>query len=346
MNISPEIRHFLNTPIRIGGRSAPGRLLIAPMAGYTHVAFRELMAHFGGYGLLFTEMCSAKAVPHENPKHSLVFRWRREELPNLVCQLFGADASIMAEAARRVAAEGFFGVDINFGCSVAAVCKRGAGAALLKTPDRAGAMVAAVRKAVSVPVTVKYRTGWADDPGGAAEMARRFEDAGADALTFHPRVAPDRRTRPPRWEYIGRVKEAVGIPVFGNGEVFDAEDVMRMLQTTGCDGVSIGRIALSSPWLPAVWTRGPGAGPPVGNDLYRFCAKRMMDLMRAHFEPVTALRRYKKWALFFAAGFRFGHRFSADIRGAKDIDAICAVIDKFFAGDPERNPRPNMHLFR
>ncbi len=342
MKISPEITEFLNTPIRIGAKTAGRRLLVSPMAGYTHVAFRQLMEHFGGYGLLFTEMCSARAVPTENPEHSLVFRWRSGELSHLVCQIFGSDAQDMANAARRIEAEGFFGVDINFGCSVAAVCKRGCGAALLKTPDLAVAMVAAVRAAVSIPVSVKYRTGWTDDPRPAMEMARRFEAAGADAITFHPRMAPDRRTRPPRWEYIGMVKQAVRIPVFGNGDVFDAGDCIRMIQATGCDGISIGRIALAAPWTPALWTR----GLVVDNDLYHFCAKRMMDLLQQHFEPVTAFRRFKNWAHFFAAGFKFGHRFSADIRGAKDIDAIYATVDRFFADIPERNPRPNMNLFR
>lgn len=342
MEISSDIRRFLNTPIRIGGKTVNNRLLVAPMAGYTHVAFRELMAHFGGYGLLFTEMCSARSLPNENPRHSLVFRWRSAELPQLVCQIFGSEGPIMADAARRVAAEGFFGVDINFGCSVAAICKRNAGAALLKTPEKAANMVAAVRDAVGIPVSVKFRTGWTDDPKPAIALAKRFEDAGADALTFHPRMAPDLRTRPPRWEYISGVKQAVSIPVFGNGDVFDAEDCRRMLDTTGCDGVSIGRSALASPWLLAQWTR----GLPEDNALYHFCATRMMDLLRRHFEPVTAFRRFKKWAMFFSAGFKYGHHFSAEIRGAKDIDDIYGTIDRFFAGTPERSARPNMNMFR
>ena len=120
----------------------------------------------------------------------------------------------MALAARRIESEGFFGVDLNFGCSVAAICKKGAGAALLKTPDRAVEIVEAVRRSVSCPLFVKYRTGWEDDPAFAVSMGRAFEAAGADALTFHPRVAPDRRSRAPKWEIIGRVKAAVDIPVF------------------------------------------------------------------------------------------------------------------------------------
>ena len=342
MAISPEIRRFLNTPLKIGNRSISGRLIVCPMAGYTHVAFRQLLEYFGGYGLCFTEMCSAKALPNENPNHSLVFRWRLEELDRLSCQIFGSDPDIMAAAARRIENSGFFGVDINFGCSVAAVCKRGSGAALLKTPGAAISVVEAIRSAVSIPVTVKYRTGWSDDAGFAAEMGRRFEDAGADALVFHPRVAPDRRTRPPRLEYIGRVKDAVTIPVFGNGDIFDENDLERMVKTTGCDGVAIGRIALANPWMPARMT----CGLVEDNALYRFTAERFMALLEQHFEPVTALRRFRKWALFFSAGFRFGHRFSADIRRAGDMCAARDVIGRFFDAYPERNARPNMNLFR
>ena len=122
---------------------------------------------------------------------------------------------------------------------MAAVCKKQCGAALLRTPDIAEAIVAAVRKAVNIPVFVKFRTGWEDRPEGAVAMARRFEAAGADALTFHPRVAPDRRTRPPKWAYIAEVKSSVKIPVFGNGDVFDRADCERMIATTGCDGIAL-----------------------------------------------------------------------------------------------------------
>ena len=337
-----DIAGVLNRPIVIGGRTVPNRLFLAPMAGLTHVAFRELVAEYGGCGLLFSEMCSARTVPTENRHVSTLFRWRDAELPALVCQIVGAAPPVMAAAARRIAAEGFFGVDINFGCSVSAICKQQAGAAVLRDPDRAVAIVRAVREAVCLPVFVKYRIGWTDDPQPAVDLARRFEDAGADALTFHPRVAPDRRSRPPKWPYIGRVKQAVTIPVFGNGEVFDPADAARMAATTGCDGISIGRIALARPWVFAEWLSGfrPDA------DVHRSCAHRLMDLTAHHYEAVTAVRRFKKWAAFFTAAFRFGHTFYAHIRRAADIRQIHAVIDDFFDQDPELAGRPNMNQFR
>ena len=123
-------------------------------------------------------------------------------------------------------------------------------------------IVSAVREAVSCPVMVKYRTGWANDPDFAVHMGKAFDKAGADALTFHPRVAPDRRSRRPDWDIIGKVTDAVDVPVFGNGNLFLAEDGIRMVSTTGCDGLSLGRMAVARPWIFAEWTKGytPGTG--------------------------------------------------------------------------------------
>ena len=332
----------LNECIYIRGRKVCPRLFLAPMAGLTHAAFRELVSEFGGYGLMFTEMCSAKALPSENPRVSAVFRWRAQELPHLVCQIFGSDPAQMARAAGRIESEGFFGVDINMGCSVAAICKQGAGAALLREPDRAAGVVAAVRKAVSIPVSVKFRTGWQDAPEPAVNLARRLTEAGADALTFHPRVAPDRRSRPPRWDYIRAVSQAVDIPVFGNGEVFSEDDCLRMLADTGCHGVALGRMALARPWIFAQWTKGFA---PTG-EIYPHCAHRMLDLLEKYYEPVNALRRYRKWIPYFAANFVYGHRFATLVKGAADIAAAHRAVAAFFQSDPARSRTPNMNLFR
>lgn len=319
---------------------APG-LLAAPMAGFTHVAFRELVSEFGGFGLMFTGMCSAKALPSENPRISPVFRWLDAELPFLFCQIFGGEPEIMARAARRIEAEGFAGVDINMGCCVAAICKQGAGAALLKDQQRAVRIAAEVRQAVSIPVTVKFRTGWSDSPGPARDLAAGLAEAGADALIFHPRVAPDRRLRPPKWEYIGVVKQAVDIPVFGNGEVFSENDCVRMMETTGCDGVAVGRMALARPWIFAQWTK----GFEPEEDIYQNCAHRMLQLTEEHFEPTAALRLYKKWIGYFAANFVFGHSFAALVRKAADSGQAHRAVDEFFRQDPQLNTLPNMNLF-
>ncbi len=261
----------LNRPLSVGGTTLASRLVLAPLSKIGHGAFRGLVARHGGFGLLFSGMCSAASVA-AGGGNCESFRHESSELDYLVCQLFGSAPRTMAEAARRVEAAGMFGVDLNFGCCVQAVCRRNSGAALLRDPRLAGDIVEAVRRSVSFPVFVKYRTGWSDDIGAAVELARRFEGAGADALTFHPRVAPDRRSRRPVWAHIARVKAAVSIPVFGNGDVFDQADCLRMLQTTGCDGVALGRLAIARPWVFAEWT---GRQAP-GNDVFHSLEDRIV----------------------------------------------------------------------
>jgi nifR3 family TIM-barrel protein len=307
-----------------------------------HIAFRELLAGFGGYGLLFGEMCSAKRIPQEVRAGSAYFRWREAERQHLVMQIFGADPTAMATAARIIEEKGLYGVDLNFGCSVATICKQRSGAALLKTPDQAARIVEAVRRAISIPLFVKFRTGWTDDPDIPVELARRFASAGADALTFHPRVAPDRRSRPPRWDYIKQVKDAVSIPVFGNGDVFDETDCLRMLETTGCDGVAIGRMAIARPWLMAQMTglHSPDAG------IYQRTAFAMLDLMERHFDNRRALKRYRKFALYYSANFKFAHSFYKRIGNARDLKAVKGELEAFFSGNPQTMTRPNMNFFQ
>jgi len=337
-----ELGALLNRPLRVGSRTILKRLVFAPMSFLGHVAFRELLAGLGGFGLLFSEMCSSKTIPTENPSVSNHFRWRAEELPFLVCQVMGADPERMAAAAARVETEGFFGVDINFGCSSTAICRRHCGAEVLKTPDNAWRIVARVRRAVRIPVTVKFRTGWKDDPAAAVCMARRFEEAGADAVTFHPRVAPDRRSRPAKWDYIGLVKQALKIPVFGNGDVFDADACLRMLKQTGCDGVALGRIAVARPWVFAEWTGGCAPGPEVFADT----ARALLRLTGKHFGEKPAVLRFRKFTLYFAANFQFGHTLYTRVQNAGSLDEIEAVLDAFFAASPELAFSPNMNYFQ
>jgi len=337
------IATFLGQPLTLRGRRIPGRLFLAPLSKLGNTAFRELVSGFGGYGLLFSEMCWARSVPCGNGHDQGGFMWRAgENLQALVCQIFGNDPGAMARAAAIIEAEGFFGVDINFGCSVAAVCRKGCGAALLRQPETATAIVAAVRQAVDIPVFVKFRTGWEDRPGAAVAMARRFEAAGADALTFHPRVAPDRRTRPPKWAYIGEVKSAVKIPVFGNGDVFDQTDCERLVHTTGCDGVALGRLALAKPWIFAEWT---GRLAPQPN-IYHDCALRLTHLLERYYQPATALRRFRRYAAYFSANFLYGHTLYSQLMRARDMDAVRDTLEGFFETTPEVVRRPNMNRFR
>ena len=332
---------LLNRPLKVGHKFIEKRLVLAPMAFLGNVAFRELVQSFGGYGLLYTEMCRAGTIPGENRQRSNYFNWRDAELSRLVCQIFGSTPPTMAAAARRIEAEKFFGVDINFGCSEASICRQNCGASILNQPELAAKIVSEVRKAVSIPLFVKYRIGWQDNPRSAVALARHFEDAGADALTFHPRVAPDRRSRPPKWEYIGMVKQAVSIPVFGNGNVFDENDCLRMIETTGCDGVAIGRLALARPWLFAAWTE----GFQFDLEIYLKCALRLAELLEKHFDAQQALKRFKRFAFYFSANFKFGHTVFSGIQKAQTRQAAEAFLIQFFKRPPELVSRPNLNFF-
>lgn len=336
----------LLSSLSIGEKQIKNRLFLAPMAGLGHVAFRELVAEFGGFGLLFTGMCSAKAVPCENRNISTVFKWRDEELPWLVCQIFGSEPENMVKAAQRIEREGFFGVDLNFGCCAAAICKKGSGAALLKNPDMARQIVEKVRDAVNIPLFVKFRTGWDSNPEKAADMAAMFEKAGADALVFHPRVAPDRRARPPKWQHIKYVKEAVSIPVFGNGNIFDARDCEKIVEQSDCDGISIGRMAVARPWIFATLTNTLDSDTPLhGFNIHHHTASRLIDLLLKHHDERTSVKMFKKFVPYFTAGFKFGHNICHQLLKGDSTSEIKQIIDLLLDPLPETVERPNLHLF-
>lgn len=337
----PGLAERLNTPVVIGGRTIPNRLWLAPMAGLTHSAYREVLAHYGSCGLAFTEMCSARAVPTENPRISPVFRWHEWELPGLVCQLAGATAEEMVIAAKRVEREGFFGVDINMGCSARGMIKREAGAALLKTPDKAAEIVEAVRKAVSIPVFVKLRTGWSREIAPAVDLSRRLESAGADCLVFHPRVSPDKRTRPPIIEHIRYIKEAVSIPVFGNGDVTTPQHCQDMLDKTGCDGVSIGRMAIARPWLFAQWT----SDFTPDENIFQDYVLRLATALEQEFDPIRGIKRFRLFMAYFAANFRFGHSLQATFSTAKTMDDVRRMAKEHIKPDMSLKQTPNMNLY-
>ena len=335
------LSQYLLKDLTIQNHIIHNRVVLAPMAGLGHIALRQLIAEFGGFGLLFTGMCSAKAVPQENPETSLVFKWRKQELEHLVCQIFGADPKSMAMAAERIEKEGFFGVDLNFGCSVAAICKKGCGAALLKNPDLSSKIVKTVRESVSIPLFVKFRTGWENNPQFAVDMAKRFEDAGADALTFHPRIAPDRRNRPPQWDVIKLVAQAVDIPVFGNGNLFQTQDGIKMMEQTSCQGLSVGRMAVAKPWIFAQWTK--NFSPE--DDIFFTTAIRMTDILLEHYDDHFAVKLFKKFAPYFCANFKFGHQILKKLMPAQTMDDMKNNIYSIFESELEILSKPNLNLF-
>lgn len=252
MNFPAPVKTDLLAPVSIGGITIDTPLFLAPMAGQTNHAFRVLCREMGsGTGMVCTELLSSHAMQFKgNYQRTLkMIDWTPDETPFAV-QLFGADPYAMAEAAKMVVDFGAMIVDINMGCWVPKVVKRGGGAALLNDVCTATAVVEAVVKAVDVPVTVKVRSGFEDDVVTAVPFAKAAEDTGAQAIAVHARFAKQGFSGIANWDVIRQVKEVVKhIPVIGNGDVCNTEDAIRMLETTGCDGVMIGRGALGKPWI-------------------------------------------------------------------------------------------------
>jgi tRNA-dihydrouridine synthase B len=242
-------------------------LLLAPMEDVTNQPFRLIAKRIANPGLMFTEFVSAMAIHYGAVKTLRKMRVHPGERP-LGIQIFGGEPETMAETARIAESMGADLVDINMGCWVPKVCKTGSGAALLKDPVLAQKIVAAVVAAVRVPVTVKVRAGWDYSLFAAPDLARRFQDAGAQMITLHARFAKQGFDGEADWRLIGEMREAVTVPLVGNGDVKTPEDAVRMLKETGCDGVMAGRVAISNPWaLTRISCALRGTDPPDAPDL-------------------------------------------------------------------------------
>lgn len=233
--------------IQIGNVTVEGNLFLGPMAGVTDLPFRILCKEQGA-DFIYTEMVSAKGILYKNKNTEVLLEVEEKERP-VALQLFGADPKIMSEMAKKIEQRNFDVIDINMGCPVPKVVNNGEGSALMKNPKLVGEIVSAMTKILEKPVTVKIRKGFGAEDANAVEIAKIVEDSGGAAVAVHGRTREQYYSGKADWDIIRKVKEAVSIPVIGNGDIIVPEDAKRMLEETGCDGVMLARGVRGNPWL-------------------------------------------------------------------------------------------------
>lgn len=319
--------------MRIGNIELKTPVISAPMAGITDRPFR-LLAREMECGLVVTEMVSDQALIYGNHRTLQMLDFRGESGP-LSVQIFGSRPETMARAAVMVVERGADIVDINMGCPTPKIVKNGEGSALMRNPALAGEIVAAVAAAVpGVPVTVKMRKGWDELSVNAVELARVVVQAGAKAVAVHGRTRQQFYSGKADWQIIRQVKEAVNVPVIGNGDIWSPAEALNMIRETGCDGVMIGRAALGNPWIfrdvvSYLATGVTPSGPSTAERLHT--ALRHFDLLVETKGEVVAVYEMRKHAAWYIKGLHGAARMREEINRARSRQEITRVLINYLA---------------
>lgn len=318
-------------PVRFGDIVVDPPVVLAPMAGVTNAPFRTLCRRHGA-GLYVSEMVTARALVEGNAKTDLIASFAPGESPRSI-QLYGVDPAVVGDAVRRLIGDGRVDhIDLNFGCPAPKVTKLGGGAALPVRHRLAAAVLrAAVDAADDVPVTVKFRMGTDDDHLTFIETGRIAQDHGCVAVALHARTAEQLYSGDARWAAIGELKAALDIPVFGNGDIWEAHDATEMVAATGCDGVVVGRGCLGRPWLfrdlADAFAGRPGAPAPLLGEVCSTMVEHF-DLLDDWLGTVRAIRQFRKHAGWYLTGYPVGPEPRRSLAQLATREQLVAVLGK------------------
>lgn len=317
--------------LKIGNVALDSNVILAPMAGVTDLPFRLLCREMGA-AMVCMEMVSAKAIYYNNKNTDLLMEIHPDEMPASL-QLFGSDPQIISEMAKRIEERPFSILDLNMGCPVPKVVNNGEGSALMKNPVLAGKIIEATAKAIQKPVTVKIRKGFDESHVNAVEMAKIAEESGAAAVAVHGRTREQYYSGKADWDIIAQVKQAVKIPVIGNGDIVDGASAKAMIEQTGCDGVMVGRASEGNPWLFREICHFLETGqelPKPTKAEKRELVKRHADLQLACKGEYTAVREMRKHLAWYTAGMPHSAAFRQQINSMETMDDLMRGIDLIF----------------
>ncbi len=330
------------THLHFGSLRIEPAVVLAPMAGVTDTVFRRFIRRFSGCGVIMTEFTSSHGVvanhagPHAKPRRTPFnyLYYEPDEHP-IIAQLFGADPQVLADAARIVEDLGFDGVDMNFGCPVKKVVKCNGGSGLLRDLPLVERILKAVRAAVSIPFTCKFRTGWDAKSIVVTQMGRIAEDCGLQGVSLHGRTRQQGYGGRSDWDRIAELKQAVSIPVLGNGDVFSPEDCIRMFCHTGCDGVMIGRAASTNPWIFRQIQQYIATGEyerPTERQRYELLRDYYRTLLAdAHKISGSPLGKMKQFATYFTRGMRDGSQLRKRIHRSTSTAQVLDRVEECLA---------------